>query len=917
MAATPAPAFRGRERERQALDRLLTSVHNGESAVLVIRGEAGIGKTALMHYSARQASGCRVARIAGVESEMDLPFAALHQLCAPMIADITALPEPQERALRVVFGLAPGSAPDRFVLGLAVLSLLAETAAKRPLVCLVDDAQWLDEASSQVLGFVGRRLLADAVLLLFAVREPADETLLSGLPALTLEGLTDEDAHALLAAAVPGHLDEHVRDRIVAETGGNPLALLELPRVMSAAELAGGFAVPTSTTLSGHIEDLYVRRLRALPEPTQRLMLLAAAEPTGDAALLWRAAGTLGVRRDAAAAADSEQLLEIGSRVRFRHPLVRSAAYAAATAEHRSAAHVALAAATDAQIDPERHAWHLAAAATGPDEGVASELERMAVKVQAHAGLAAAAAFLQRAAELTADAGLRADRALAAAQAHLHAGAFEAARGLLAEALASAVSELQRARVEQLNGQVEAAASPGGEAPLRLLRAATRLESLDVRLARDTYLQAWWAAVLAGEFAAPGGGLVEVSRAIRSAPPATDPRVCDLLLDGLATVITDGREVAAPGLRLAIDLFRTAQVSDDDWIQWGRSATTAAFALWDVDNWTELSTGQVERARSSGALSSLVLALNLHGFGTTCLGDFEAATSLVAEQNAVREATGIRMASYGARLLAAYQGRPAELARIEVLDNELTRSEDGYVGQIASLATAVLNNGLGRYVDAVEAARKVPYETAFSAPLALSELIEAAVRSGRTELANDALLRLTGLTVAGSDWAAGIEARGRALVRVDDAAAHWYLQSIACLSRTPLRPDLARSQLLYGEWLRRENRRSDAREQLRTAYEMFATMGANAFGERARRELLATGEHVRKREVDTRNVLTPQEEHIARLARDGRTNPEIGSELFISARTVEWHLRKVFSKLGITSRKGLHDVLATRARHGA
>ena len=422
-----------------------------------------MGKTALMQYCARQASGCRVARIAGIESELELPLAALHQLCAPMIGDVTALPEPQERALRVAFGLATGSAPDRFVLGLAVLSLLAEIAAKRPLVCLVDDAQWLDEASAQVLGFVGRRLLAEAVLLLFAVREPTEEILLPGLPTLTLEGLTDADARALLTAAIPGHLDEHVRDRIVAETGGNPLALLELPRVMSAAELAGGFAVPTDTTLAGHIEDHYVRRLRALPEPTRRLMLLAAAEPTGDAALLWRAARTLGLPRDAAAAAASEQLLEIGTRVRFRHPLVRSAAYAAATTEHRSAAHLALAAATDAQIDPERRAWHLAAAATGPDEVVASELERLAVKVQARAGLAAAAAFLQRAAELTADGGLRADRALAAAQAHLHAGAFEAARRLLPEALANAVSDLQRARVEQLNGQVEAAARPGRE----------------------------------------------------------------------------------------------------------------------------------------------------------------------------------------------------------------------------------------------------------------------------------------------------------------------------------------------------------------------------------------------------------------------------------------------------------------------
>ncbi|HEX9623807.1 MAG TPA: AAA family ATPase, partial [Streptosporangiaceae bacterium] len=396
MAAPRTPAFRGRTRERQVLDGLLDRVRGGESAVLVIRGEAGIGKTALMRYCARQASGCRLVQIAGVESEMKLPFAALHQLCGPMLGSLAALPEPQERALRVAFGLATGTAPDRFVVGLAVLSLLAENAAARPLGCLVDDAQWLDDASSQVLGFVGRRLLAESVLLLFAVREAADERMFPGLPALTVEGLTDEDARALLTATVPGHLDERVRDRIVAETRGNPLGLLELARGLSEAELAGGFAGPPTASLPSRLQDHYLQRVRALPEPTQRLMLLAAADPTGDATLLWRAAPTLGLGRDAATAADAEQLLQIGSQVRFRHPLVRSAAYAAGSPKDRRAAHLTLAAATDAQTDPERRVWHLAAAATGPDEEVAAALEQAAVKTQARAGLAAAAAFLQR-----------------------------------------------------------------------------------------------------------------------------------------------------------------------------------------------------------------------------------------------------------------------------------------------------------------------------------------------------------------------------------------------------------------------------------------------------------------------------------------------------------------------------------------
>jgi DNA-binding CsgD family transcriptional regulator len=679
---------------------------------------------------------------------------------------------------------------------------------------------------------------------------------------------------------------------------------------MTPAELAGGFGVPTSTTVSGQIEDHYARRVQALPVSTQRLLLLAAADPTGDATLLWRATLALGIGRDAAAAAHSERLLEIGSQVRFRHPLVRSAVYAAAAAEERSRAHAALAHATDPQNDPERRVWHLAAAATGYDESLASELERAADQAQARAGLPAAAEFFQRSVALTAEPRRRADRALAAAQAHLQAGAFDAARSVLAVGAAAAVDDLQRARVEQLNGQVEAAAKPGREAPARLLHAARQLETLDTQLARDTYLQAWWAAVLAGQFAAPGGNLLEVSEAARSAPPVAEPRPCDLLLDGLATVITEGRRAAAPTLELALDLFRADQVSADDWIQWGRSATTAAFALWDVDNWAGLSAHQVELARSSGALAPLVLALNLHTVNTTFRGDFEAATSLVAEQLAVKEVTGIRMASYGAQMLAAYQGRPADLAALTTeIEDELVERGDGYSLEVASWAAALLNNGLGRYADALAAAREMAYRISFVAPFALAELIEAAVRMGQTELAQNALPLLSAQIVSGSDWAAGIEARARALLGVGEVAEDWYSESIAHFARTPLRPELARAHLLYGEWLRRENRRVDAREQLRTAHDTFVNIGAEAFAERARRELVATGERVRKRDVGTRNDLTPQEEHIARLARDGRTNPEIGAELFLSTRTVEWHLRKVFTKLGITSRRELKVVI--------
>ena len=635
MAAPPrTPAFRGRAREREALDGLLGRVRGGESAVLVIRGEAGIGKTALMRYCARQASGCRLVQVDGAEFEMELPLAALHQLCGPLLSGLAALPEPQQRALRVAFGLASEPAADRFVLGLAVLSLLAENAAARPLVCLVDDAQWLDDASSQVLGFVGRRLLAESVLLLFAVREAADEGMFPGLPALTLDGLTDEDARALLTAAVPGQLDERVCDRIVAETRGNPLGLLELARGLSDAELAGGFAGPPAASLPGRLQDHYLQRVRALPEPTQRLMLLAAADPTGDATLLWRAAPTLGLGRDAAAAADADQLLQIGSQVRFRHPLVREAAYTAGSPEDRRAAHLTLAAATDGQADPERRVWHLAAASIGPDEEVAAALEQAAVKTQARAGLAAAAAFLQRSVALTAEPARRADRALAAALANLHAGAFDAALGLLAQAEADAVDDLQRARVEQLRGQIEWASVAGREAPvLLLLQAARRLEPLHVGLARETYLYAWVASSLAGPLAGPGGLLLEVSRAARAAPrPVEAPRPCDLLLDGLTRMVTHGHAAAEPTLRRAVNAFLADQVSGEEWLQWGIFAQMATMAVWDFDSWVRMSTQHVEVARVSGALAPLSIALNGRGSVATHCGDFETATSLAAEK---------------------------------------------------------------------------------------------------------------------------------------------------------------------------------------------------------------------------------------------------------------------------------------------
>ena len=909
-------AFHGRTSERHVLDRLLDNVRGGEGAALVIRGEAGVGKTALLRYAARQASGFRVVQVAGVESEMELPYAGLHQLCGPMLGELGALPEPQQHALRVAFGLASGDPPDRFLVALAALSLLAEVAEGRPLLCFVDDAQWLDAASGQVLGFVARRLLAECMAIVFAVRDPSGARELEGLPELALGGLVEEDARALLATVVVGRLDEHVRDRVVAETRGNPLALLELPRGMSAAELSGGFALLEVGNVPAQIEAHYLGRLEGLPAATRRLMLLAAADPVGDATLVWRAAQKLGIEREAVAPAAGEQLLEIGAQVRFRHPLVRSAVYRSSSAADRRAVHEALAAAIDPAIDPDRRAWHRAQATTGPEEEVAAELERSADRAQARGGLAAAAAFLERAANLTVDPSRRVERTLAAAQFNVQTGAFDAALGLLAAAESQELDEFLNARVDLLRGRVASASSAGREASAQLLKAAKRLEPLDTTLARETYLDVWGAALFAGHLAASGGDLVEVSRAARAATrPAHPDAPSDLLLDGLAVLVTEGRAAAAPTLKRAVSAFRGEEVSTEQWLQWGVLVSSAAVSLWDFDSWDAVSTRQLELARGAGALALLSVALNGQGMIATWCGEFATAAALCVEDDAVKEVTGTLIAPYGALLLGAYHGTAEAAALIETTIKDAAARGEGLGIQLAQWTSAVLHNGLGQYANALVTARQASEDTRglFISTWALPELIEAAVRSESIPLATDAMRRLIETSNPGdADWGVGIEARSRALLTDGKAAEDLYCEAIDRFGRTRVRAELARAHLLYGEWLRRENRRIDARHQLHAAYDMFTEMGADGFGDRARNELLATGEKVRKRRDDIRSELTPQEEHIARLAHDGRTNPEIGAELYISARTVEWHLRKVFTKLGITSRKGLDGALPSR-----
>jgi DNA-binding CsgD family transcriptional regulator len=911
-----ATGLTDRHRERGVFDRLVEAVRAGESRVLVVRGEPGVGKTVLLDYLAGRAAGCRMARAVGVQSEMELAFAGLHQLCAPMLDRFDHLPVPQREALRTAFGLSAGPPPDRFLVGLAVLSLLSEVAGEQPLICVIDDEQWLDHASAQALGFVARRLAADPVGLVFAARDPSEE--LAGLPELTVEGLQEGDARALLDSALAGPLDERVRDQIVAETQGNPLALLELLRGLTPSELAGGFGLPGAAPLAGHIEESFGRQLDALPSEARRLLQLAAADPSGDPVLVRRAAGRLGLPAQAGVPAVAAGLIEFGARVRFRHPLVRSAAYRSASVRDRQDIHGALAEVTDPQADPDRRAWHRAQAAPGPDEEVAAELEHSAGRAQARGGLAAAAAFLGRSVVLTVDPARYAERALAAALANLQAGAFDKALELLVTAEAGPLDEFASARVDLLRGQIAFASGLGSDAPPLLLKAARRLEPFSLELARQTYLDAWGAAIFAGRLASED--LVEISRVARALPRSLHPDPAELLLDGLALLITDGRAAAAPTLRRAISIFASADISIGDGLRWGWMAMAATNAMWDDDGWRAVLARQLQMIRDVGALDRLPIYLAAMGTAAVWSGDFTAAASVIAEAHAVSEATGTRIAPFADMLLDSLRGNQAEATPlIEATIAEATAEGQGIAVTYAHWAAAILANGLGRYQQALEAARQASEDTPelYVSMWALPELIEAAVRTGNTQLAADALARLAETTqAAGTDFGLGIEARSRALLSDGEAAEDCYREAIDRLERTQLRPELARAHLLYGEWLRREGRRTDARLQLRTAHEMLAAMGAEAFAERARRELMATGETVRKRTLETLHELTAQEASIARLARDGRTNPEIGAQLFLSTRTVEWHLRKVFAKLGVTSRRELHGALANLGPSG-
>jgi DNA-binding CsgD family transcriptional regulator len=909
----------GRTAELEILRRLIATVRGGRSAVLVVRGEPGIGKTELLRHLIAEVPGFGVTRVAGVESEMELPYAGLHQLCAPVLGRLGSLAEPQRRGLSVAFGLASGDSPDRFLVALAVLSLITEAAQERPMLAVVDDAQWLDQASAQVLGFVARRLLAEPVALVFAVRTPAPgdpaPDYLAGLPELRLEGLDEQAARALLATVISGPLDERVRARILAETHGHPLALLELYRGRSAADLAGGFALPDAGDLPRRIEDQYAARLGKLPAEVQRLVLLAAADPVGDPALILQAAQVLGLDIGAMNLAVAADLLEFGANVRFRHPLVRSAAYRTAAADDRRAVHQALATVTDPLADPDRRAWHCAHATAGPDEAVAEELISSASRAMRRGGVAAAAAFWEQAVALTPDPGQRAARALTAAEAKYAAGDFEAAQALLVTAEVGPPGELDEARAQRMRAQVAFALTRGGDAPPLMLRAAQRLQSLDAELAQQTYLEALLATIYAGRLAhgEPVARAARAATVLPSGPPSgSQPPHSQLLIHGLAVRLTDGYVAAAATLKEALRRYR-AQPLELGWLS--VSYNIVAMDLWDDEAWFELAAGQLRMARANGTLSWLPFTLDYLAEFHVQAGELSKATALLMERERVDPGTREATLPYLPLLLAAWRGDAPGAAE---LAGEMTRSAsdrgEGAALTYTDYAQAVLYNGQGSYRAAAESAHRASaVDEIVISPWALYELVEAAARSDQAECARAAADQLSQLAAASaSNWARGVAARSRALLFSGRAAEEEYREAIELLGSTRMATHLARARLVYGEWLRREKRRAEARDQLRSAFDALTSMGAEAFAERARRELLATGETARKRTDDTRTDLTPQEEEIALLASDGRTNSEIAAQLFIGRRTVEWHLRKVFAKLDISSRIELDQALKKR-----
>ena len=877
------------------------------SGVLALRGEPGIGKTALLDYAQGAAADLQVIRIDCVDSEMELSFAAVHQLLRPFLAALDVLPTPQRTALRLAFGMAEGQAPDRFLVGLAALGLLAEQAARQPVLCLVDDAHCLDQESADVLAFVARRLDADSIAIVFAVREPAPASgRLAGLPELRLAGLAERDARALLAAGP--RLRRQAADRIIAETGGNPLALIEIGQELAAGQPDSDPFPAEPVPLGRQLEQRYLREITELPAATQSLLLAAAADPTGDPGLLAQAGKELGFTLEAAAAAESRQLITIRHTVRFRHPLIRSAVYYGATFAKRQQVHACLAEAVG-PAEPDQRAWHLAQAVTGPDEDIAAELERAAERARARGGWSQAAALFHRSATLTTGQAARGRRMLAAAEASCGAGALGRAQAEL-DAAASYHDDSRHAGLtRRVQARIHHAQRQPTAATCDLLAAAAILGPLDIRLARDILVEAAVEAQINDQLAPEGATRADVARVAQALPlaPGMTATAGDLLLDADTALQLRGLDAARPTLRHAIDAVRQGRPDAPEMLHWLAAACADATILGDEPMLHELSRRMETAARQHGTTLTLALALSHAGAWGLLAGNLAQARRCFSEMTALAQARD-QPWSLGSLLLAAWRGQPQQAyALLDQVAAEAVRQGQGYQLLFAGYARCVLELGHGRY-DAAYASFPSGIADISQLKFALPDLAEAAQRSGHHDAAADIACQLGGLAAASpSPVMLGFAARARALAAGDSADAdELYREAIDQHGQSPGPAHLARSHLLYGEWLRRARRPRDARVALRLAYQLLNDVGADGFADRARAELAAAGDTRPAKPAARRSHdLTPQEAQVARLAATGATNAQIAAQLYLSPNTVDYHLRKVFRKLGVTSRRQL------------
>ncbi|MET9082016.1 AAA family ATPase [Streptomyces sp. NPDC004237] len=897
----------GRHAEREAVGRLLDAVRDGLSGVLVLTGEPGIGKTRLLEYAADRAAELRVVRLTAAETETGLGYGALHRLLRPFLNGTGRLPGPQRTALDAAMGLAPGPPADRYLVGLATLTLLSEAAVDQPLLFLLDDAQWLDRESAEALAFLARRLHADSLGLIIAVRDGlGDNGLFDALDMHPLTGLPEPEARVLLSS-VARRVDADVAGRIVTGTGGNPLALLELADALAAEQLSGVAPLPDPLPVGRLLEGHFQRLVRTLPAETATLLLLLAAAPSDDTGMMWRAAGRLGLSARAVQPAAAAGVLGRDMPPAFRHPLIRSTVYAAAEPGERRRVHAALAAACDPVRDADRRAWHRAEAAEGVDDGVADDLAAASERARARGGYSQQALFLSRAAEFTGDPDKRAERLLDAAQAHLMSGDAPAAGTALDLAGADLRGPVTRTRELRIRATAQMFQIAVADVPAMLMDAVTRLGTQDPRLTWELLCEALHAALVAHD-AMRGSSLTEVAAAVVAARHDPDSAVHDrdLLMEGLSRRVAEGYEHGAPVLRTALDGLRDGGGIRDANSPFAVMLLMACDDVWDVQAGRELTDRLAATDRDAGALYALSIALLVQARYELLDGRLTEAEVRYAEFDDIVAATGFPGGGDINRLhLLALTGREAELRAAVRQAAEMRSMGHGVLQLMAQHALTLFELGQGHYRQALKHARAVfDEDPPTCGNLVLPLIVEAAVRTGDRDSADRALARLEERApLAGTPWALGTLALGRALTADGDDAQKFYEESVELLGQGPLALELARTRLLFGEWLRRRKRRSDARKQLRAAYESFDAFGAVPYAERARIELLATGEKARRRAEETRFDLTPRERQVAAMAASGLTNGEIAARLFVTASTVEFHLNKVFRKLGITSRK--------------